>query len=241
MKRLLLTLLFVPMAVSAQNQRKHVRFLPLGELPPWKEELVEGVRKQIKAPPGALPPKMLSVPNGDDDFQKKDLVLRQPSGLMTFGEKTSGLKIFKGEQPAGAPWLSSPMPSSVFSLGVLFRDNADMTWNSPKMLMLADDSQAFPAGNIRFVNVSDLKAIVKVGKKSEIVPPGKTLIKPLKEGVNPVLAGYYDKNGAVVMIFQNSIRLLQNQRVQAFFYKGQGLKPRTAVKFMSFPEPLPRP
>ncbi|MEJ6578610.1 MAG: hypothetical protein QNL33_10775 [Akkermansiaceae bacterium] len=239
MKRLLLTLLALPTLAFAQNERKNVRFIPLGELPDWKEELKEGVRVQTKPPEGALPPTIISAPNGPENIQQKGLTLRQPTGFMTFGPQAEGLSLHEGEVAAGAAWLKSPMPTSAFSFGVLFRDNAEMTWKSPRMLMLSDTAEALPAGNIRFVNVSDLKAIVKVGAKSEVIQPGGVLIKPLQEGDNPILAGYYDKSGAVVMIFQNSVRLMRNQRVQAFFFKGQGDKPRTDVKFISFPEPVP--
>ncbi|MGC6466561.1 MAG: hypothetical protein ACON38_15845 [Akkermansiaceae bacterium] len=241
MKRLLLTLLFVPLAVSAQNQRKYVRFIPLGELPPWKEELIDGVRVQQEAPPGAIVPKSIAIPDGEDDVRRVDLNLRQPTKLMAFSEGTTALRLYKGEQATGTPWLSSPMPTSKHSYGILFRDNANMTWDSPKLMMLRDDAQALPAGSIRFVNVSDHKTIIKVGKKSEVIQPGKSLVKELKEGANPILAGYYEKDGRVVMIFQNTVRLLKGQRVQAFFFKGQGVKPRTGVKFLSFPEPMPRP
>ncbi|YCM43610.1 hypothetical protein V2O64_20080 [Verrucomicrobiaceae bacterium 227] len=241
MKRLLLTLLALPTLAFAQNERKHVRFLPLGELPDWKEELVDGIRRQTKPPEGALPPTLISAPNGAENIQKQGLVLRQPTGFMTFGPQAEGLSLHEGDVAAGVAWLKSPMPASTFSLGVLFRNNADMTWKSPKMMLLDDSKDALPAGSIRFVNVSDLRAIVKVGAQSEVIKPGGVLVKPLKEGANPILAGYYDKNGAVVMVFQNSVKLLQSQRVQAFFFKGQGLKPRSDVKFISFPEPLPRP
>ena len=241
MKRLLLTLLALPTLAFAQNERKHVRFIPLGELPDWKEELKDGVRVQSAPPEGALPPTTISAPNGPENIQKTGLTLRQPTGFMTFGAKTEGLSLHEGDVAAGTAWLKSPMPTAAFSLGVLFRDNTEMSWKTPRMLLLNDSSDALPAGSIRFVNVSDLKAIVKVGGKSEVIQPGGVLVKPLQEGDNPILAGYYDKSGAVVMIFQNSIRLMQNQRVQAFLYKGQGDKPRTDVKFVSFPEPLPRP
>jgi len=241
MKHLLLILLALPTLAFAQNEKKYVRFLPLGELPDWKEELIDGVRVQAEPPAGALPPTIISAPNGPEDIQKKGLTLRQPTGFMTFGAQAGSLSLHEGEVAGGVAWLKSPMPNATFSLGVLFRDNTEMSWKSPKMVLLNDSKDALPAGSIRFVNVSDLKAIVKVGGKSEVIQPGGIVIKTLKEGDNPILAGYYAKNGAVVMIFQNSVKLLQNQRVQAFFFKGQGDKPRTDVKFISFPEPLPRP
>ena len=241
MKHLLLILLAMPTLVFAQNEQKRVRFIPLGELPDWKEELKDGVRVQTKPPEGALPPAFISAPNGAENIQKQGLTLRQPTGFMTFGPQAAGLSLHEGEVAGGEALLKSAMPTSAFSLGVLFRDNTEMSWTSPKMMLLNDSADALPVGSIRFVNVSDLKAIVKVGAKSDVIQPGGTLVKPLKEGDNPILAGYYDKDGAVFMIFQNSVKLLQNQRVQAFFFKGQGDKPRTDVKFISFPEPLPRP
>ena len=240
MKHLLLILLALPTLAFAQNERKNVRFIPLGELPDWKEELKDGVRVQTKPPEGALPPSIISAPNGAEDIQQKGLTLRQPTAYMTFGPQAEGLNLHEGEAAAGNPWLKSPMPTATHSLGVLFRDNAEMSWKVPRMLMLSDTKEALPAGSIRFANVSDLEAVVKVDGKSEKIKPGGVLVKALKEGDNAILAGYFDKSGSVFMIFQNSVKVMQNQRVQAFFFKGQGDKPRTDVKFISFPEPLPR-
>lgn len=242
MKRLLLTLLAMPTLAFAQADRKFVRFIPLGELPVWDEELVDGIRVQKPIQAGDMPPSTISAPAGDDNIQQQDISLGRASSKMTFGPNVGTLTLFEGKNGAGKQFLTSPMPTATHSLGVLFRDNANMTWLQPKMLMLKDDKDTFPANHVRFVNVSDLRALVKIGgKAAEVIKPGDSLLKPIKPGENPIVVGYYNKEGVIQMIFQNSIRLIEGQRVQGFLYKGQGKEPRSEVKFISFPEPLPRP
>jgi len=240
MKHLLLALLFVPLAASAQKQFKSLRFIPLGELPAWEEELIDGVRVQKDPPPGSLPPKAICIPNGEEDMQSTDLVLRQPSKALKLSAELAALRIHEGKQPTGSPLINAKAPPSKYNLGVLFRDNATMSWDSPKLLMLSDDARALPAGSIRFVNVSDSKAIVKVGKgKAEQIEPGKTLVTELKEGPNNVIVGYYEGT-KVRMIYQNTIRIVAGLRVQAFLYKGQGKKSGDRVKFLHIPESTPK-
>lgn len=241
MKYLLLTLLALPTLAFAQDEQRHVRFIPLGELPEWEETLVDGVRVGGPIAPGALPPSDIAAPAGDDKSATIGLTLRQPSTFMTFGPKVGVLNLADGKIAGANAWLTVPMPKSTLSIGALFRDPNNMSWLAPKILMLSDDAADFPLGNVRFVNVSSLKVIVQVGKKPDVIAPGEVLIKPLRVGANPIVVGYYDRDGKIATIFKNEYRLVEGQRIQAFLFKGQGAEPRSEVKLVSFPEPIPRP
>jgi hypothetical protein len=122
-----------------------------------------------------------------------------------------------------------------------------MTWKQPEMLLLKDDPTSFPAGKIRLVNISERMILVQLGDpkarptpKIFGVPAGKSTQKPLKVGKNQIRVGYLDANGQKQWIWSNQVRLLQNQRIQTFFYKAQGEDPRQPVLFHFTPEPLPR-
>ena len=243
MKRILLTALgfyALASAASAQdNPPKHIRFLPLGELPAWKEELKDGVRKGLKPPPGSVPPEDTALLSGDQAIPF-DMTLRAFTKMLTMAPTTPKLEIRKGKETAATPWLStSRPPAAPLSLGVLFRDPATMSWDNPKMLLLPDDPSSFKAGEIRFVNVSDKTVLVKLGRSAFGIAPGKTASKPIKEGKTPILVGYLEGK-AQKEIWQNEIKVLSNQRVQCFFYKAQNPKATGAVRFHFAPEPMPK-
>lgn len=243
MKRLLLIALSASSLAHAQEQApaKHVRFIPLGELPVWKEDVQDGIRVQRKAPPGALPPSTVTYTQGDD-VRSLRFSLRSFSDTAVFPGSAEGILLKEGEGAASKPFLSSPMPASTRSLGVLFRDNKAMSWEKPKMLLLRDDGDAFPAGQMRFVNVSDKTVVIQMaGVKAFGVAPGKSSLKPIKVGNTAIKVGYLTEGGGSKAIWQNNVKVMRGQRVQCFFYKAQGKNPREAVKFHTSPESVPSP
>jgi len=241
MKRLLLTALCVSSFAQAQERvpDKHVRFIPLGELPVWKEDLKGGIRVQRKAPPGALPPSEVSYVYRDR-VKSMRLSLRSFTDMASFSGKGEGILLREGKGEEAKAFLKAGMPASTKSLGVLFRDNTKMTWDDPKMLLLKDDADAFPVGQMRFVNVSDRTVVVQMaGAKPFGLAAGKVAMKPIKEGSTGIKVGYVTEDGSKKAIWQNNVKVQKGQRVQCFFYKAQGKKPRDAVKFHSVPESVP--
>lgn len=246
MKKLLLTALGAT-ALSgvalAQEKAppKNIRFIPLGELPVWEEEFKDGVRVQKKAAPGALPPSTVTYGGGGEEEDAKNLrlSLRSFSDIATFPASSEAM-ILKTGGVAGKVWKQSKMPASTLSLGVLFRDNKDMTWDKPQLMVLRDDRDAFPVGKMRFVNVSDSIVLVQMqGEKAFGLAPGKTAMKSIKVGSTGIKVGYKTAEGGTKAIWQNNVKVRSGERVQCFFYKAQGKKPREAVKFVAKPETLP--
>lgn len=235
-------------SLSAQDvPPKHFRFIPLGELPVWKEELKDGIRVGLAPPKGSMPPKDAAILSGDAPINLS-LNLRAFTELVTISGDTPGLMLKQGKLGAQQDWFRSKMPTSTLSLGILYRDPANMTWEQPKMLLLNDTASAFPAGTVRFANVSDRNVLVQIGNPNARptprifgVKPGQSTSKPLKVGNNQIRVGYLAPGNRKVWIWTNQVRMLQNQRLQAFFYKTQGgAEARQPVKFHFTPELIPR-
>lgn len=231
---------------------KHLRFIPLGERPTWREELIDGIRVGLEAPEGSMPPSELSVSSGKEllnsvPFQPN---LRSMSKMLTIQGDTPKLLLKEGKIGVAQNWLATKIPAAPLSLGILYRDPASMNWANPKMLLLKDDKSSFPSGKIRFANTSDRMVIIQIGdwrasKPPQIfgIRPGTVSIKDLKVGNNQMRVGYTEAGGAKNWIWSNQIRILGNQRVQAFFYKAQnanGKPPSQKVLFHYLPEPAPR-
>ena len=226
-----------------QNQAadKHLRLIPLGQLPAWKEKLIDNVRVG-EAPPGSLPPSDVVLPDGKKDgVQTTPLALEVMSKTLRLDAKIPVLKFHEGELIAGQPWLEAPVHKSSRTLGVLFRDPVQMSWLKPRILLLDDSQQAFPPGNIRFVNVASHTALVQIGKMANAVKPGDSVMLPLKEGNNLLKIGYREnETGKQVLINESfSVRIQANQRIQAFFYQNQDKAAEKQLLFKWLPEPPP--
>ncbi len=218
---------------------KHIRFIPLGELPTWSEDLIDGIRQQRKSPPGSVPPSLVSY-TGREGVKNLRLNLRSFTGIATFPGESDGMILKEGKELSGNDFLKSGLPAAPLSLGVIFRDLETMSWDEPRLLMLGDDAKSFPVGQMRFVNVSDSTVVVQLdGVKPFGIAPGKVSMKPLKVGSSAIKVGYVPEGGGSKAIWQNNIKLQSGQRMQCFFYKAQGKKPRDAVKFHFASESVP--
>ena len=247
MKALLCFSLLLVSLVHAQEARplKHVRFIPLGELPPHGEYIEGGVRIHRPPPPGTVPPSPMVIAEDAKEGLPVKLRLKQFTEQFSLKPSAGGVKLFEGRALGGKPWLSSPFPVKSQTLGILYRDLNKMTWFEPKIKVVADDLASFPLGTVRFVNVSQHTAVVNIegSKTSQAVKPGGVLIKKLNAGNNAMLIGYRVGKNQPVAIYRNNFTLKPKQRIQAFFYKAQGENPRKAVNLFyraEFFDPPPK-
>ncbi len=227
-----------------QEPRKYVRFIALGEAPPWKEKLENGIRVQIPPPKWSLPPNPVSYKRGENEFKLK-LPLRRVSKLARFGAESPIALYEGGIEEDKKPWISARQLSSRFSLGVMFRDPKAMTWENPKMLVLQDDARSFPVGYVRFINVSDVKMLVKLGEGEAsrvlTVEPGKSKIEALSEESTLMKLGFRKGRSQDRTLFSNVLKLTRGHRANVYLFKAQGEKPRIPVVFSIDQETPPRP
>lgn len=243
-KHLLLISLCLPLFASAQEDPvKYMRFLPLGEVPTHEEQIVNGVRVHAEYPPGAVPPTDVSIATSGTDFESHNLRLGQYTKAIKIKKSAAGIKMTEGKTPGGKEFImTNLMPAKDYTLGVLYRDNADMTWLKPKLMVLPEDPASFPSGQIRFVNTSPYEVAVKLGDEQPFaVAPGKSEYKTLKVGETLAVIAVKNAAGAFKRILNNNITMRPNQRVQAFFYKAQGDNPKQPVKLMIRPETYQSP
>lgn len=246
---ILLVQMLCPASALAQgDEPKHLRFLALGELWTWDEKLKKGIREGQKPPDGAMPPEELSLASGDKliPFKLNYSIFTE---LITLKPAAKGLEIKSGKAPESPSWLRSRKPAAPLSLGVLFTDPATMMWPNPKMLLLKDDEDAFSAGQMRFVNVSDRVIYVQMGEKKAGKRPlyfgvaaGRSSIKPVAVGSTFIKVTGNDpsREGTEELIFQSAIRVMAGQRVQSFFYKARPVKGVSGIMHYHLVEPVPK-
>ena len=239
-------------AKAQDNPPKHLRFITLGERAPWREQLIDNVRKGLKPPPGSEPPKETSLVSGDQAIPFK-MVLRAFTPMLTISGSTENLEVRSGEGPGATPWITRPKPVAPLSLGVLYRDSATMSWNNPKILLLKDDSASFKTGQMRFVNISEKSLEIQLGAvpadptervnfETLMVAAGEVVMTPIQEGLNRIMVRYVElgNEGGKTQVWNNQFRVLSSQRVHCFFYQAQDAKATGPVRYRFAPEPMPR-
>lgn len=222
--------------LTAQDEpdSPQIRFIALGEVP--------GIFAPDPLPlPGHLrqdlPPRPLWLLSGEKK-QRLHLKLCQISEPLALDADAEKLVFEEIEQEFSEEWLAQKAPDATDSLGVLYREHHDMNWQNPRLLLLDDGPITFPAGTVRFVNVSDRLVLVQIGEtdaqsapKIFGIPTGKAVQKPLKPGKNQIRVGYLTAGKRKQWIWQNEVSLDESERGQAFFYKADGEDARPSVIF----------
>lgn len=244
MKAFLALALFVPSLVLGQEPAlKSLRLIPLGEGAEWAEKL-EGEKRIQIIKDGQMPSPEVSMANGRKDGKHTaDLFLRRMTPTMRFSPKVEHLQLYAGKELNGPPMVKAPFPRYQSSLGLLYTGRGEgKNWKEPKILLLDDGEKAFPLGQMRFANVSDQVALVKAGKKLLVINPGEAKQLSLKPGNNEVMIGYQVKGTKSQVVLHKAwqVRIMANQRVQAFFFNKNSKKREKLVGFISMPEPKPK-
>ena len=236
MKCLLIFSLCLTWTSSAQETpSKTVRFLPLGELPPFKQIIGTDRRKQGEHPKGSMPPEGTVLMTEPGEGTPLGLRLKTFTKSLKIKPSAKGVEIYEGGKVAGEPWFKSRFSAQKQALFVLCKDNATMTWDKPQVKVLPEDVRSFPLGTIRLANLSDREVAVRIGdEKAFKVKAGKVVLKPMKAGEVLVTLAVEDASGAWRTILQNNLTMSKKGRMHAFFYKAQTKDAKkTPVKFFS--------
>jgi hypothetical protein len=84
MKAILLLPLLLPLVVTGQEKLppKYLRFVPLGELPPWKKRFEKTEESSLRPSPGQMPPSKIEVNGGELNGFGGNLYLRKTDELL---------------------------------------------------------------------------------------------------------------------------------------------------------------
>ena len=215
-----------------------MRFLAVGDAPPFTFKIVNGVRQEQEAPKGSLPPREVVIPVRQGKKEGQDtLGLR----LGTIGAPklvSAGDVVIRGKNAGeeARPWASLKMPESSAALSVVFRDPRQKTWDAVLSITMADDLRAFPLGAVRFANATPFAAsVVFQGKKSDL-KPGQVLVVPGKTGgvfqEEQLAVGVLDSKGRLKRIFDSAISQGRGERTNVVIHWSDGERPRRPAKVL---------
>lgn len=231
-----------PPAAAEETPERHVRFLPLGELPPFRQQIRDGVRYELEPPEGSIPPRDVVLGFGKEPGDSTPLRL---------GETTAPLKAPPGVGPLllrqkdskedAKPWLSLLRPENGDFLVLLWRDSKAKTWAEARSLSLPDDRASAPAGSVRFVNCSPATVGVALGKEKLLLGPGKVFRRDVAAlGRDLVFQVYLaDTSGGVKILHAGALLQNAGERGLVLIYRADGVAARRPLKVVVRREVLP--
>jgi hypothetical protein len=220
-----------------------LRLLALGELPPFRQEIRDGVRRELDPPEGSLPPRVLEA--GLQPAAAKDA--KPPAFRLQLALPSPPAKVFPVadkvtlRDPANGDWAEVPCPAGAKVLAILWRP-AD-SWRNPAVLALPELTADHDPRAFRFVNVAAQTVGVVFGERRYQLQVGKVLSLTLPEqtkaaSVSILMAGPGDR---FTPCFSGLAEAKPGMATQFFVHRADGDKPRRPINVTPVSGPLASP
>ncbi|MDP0491863.1 MAG: hypothetical protein Q7Q71_12515 [Verrucomicrobiota bacterium JB023] len=234
----LITFLFATSLIfnlQAQEEKpREMRILPLGDNPPFRQEVRDGARYELAPEPGTVPPPTLLVPAvGEGATGKIRLRLNTPSQT---------IKLPSGDEPGklplkhedGKPWVEVPFTGQSKTLTLIWRGGR--LWNEVRSLTLPDGDQAVPANACRFVNTTSAPIGLVWGSDKKRLKPGEVVVLEFPSKETPLEVLYPTRGGDLRPCLKTIVE--QNDLImqQFLIYRADGEDVRMPVKVYPFRE-----
>lgn len=216
-----------------------LRVLAVGDAPPFRQEVRDGVRVELPAAPGALPPLKIEVSIEGRKTEVRRLQLGVASQRMV---ARAGFVTLRGVQEGGGtkPWMRIQMPEHPAALAVFIRDPRKGTWDEPRSIVLKDDLVTHPNGAVRLVNASIFRVRMMLGGKQFDLEPGKSrVIRGPQGGVlenEPFRVMIGDRQGNWRPIYDVALTQIGGERTNIVVYRADGERPRRPAKVLVLKE-----
>lgn len=222
---------------------RQVRFLPVGDLPPFEQVVRDGVRYELEPPVGSIPPREVMLGFGDEAQKATPLSLgRVTEGLKAPAGAGPMLVRRKGDGEEAAPWLNLQRPEEGDFLVLLWRDPAKGTWEQARSLVLPDSREAAPAGSVRVINLSPVTVGVVFAGEKIALQAGKSYQRPVEVGKDTeIQLGAVDAKGTLTRFHSGTVFQNPGERTLVVIYRADGVQPRRPLKAVIQREPLPAP
>jgi hypothetical protein len=239
---LLLCAALVPMLSDGQGDEQArtsaLRFLAVGDEPPWNEIEREGIRIEQTPLPGSIPPRelQLATETGAELGSPVRIRLNQVSSVLPVKPGRVDLHEVTEIGLSPDPWHRLRFPRKSAVLGLLWRDPVKKKWTKGRSLLLPDDLTSFPAGRVRIVNVSNYSVLLEYGtEKKGTLKPGVAIMVTRRAKV-PLNLFLKRNNGTRVRMFSQVILAGARERTNVVIYTADGIGPLNPIKVCALPE-----
>lgn len=236
-------------ALSQDAPQHRLRILAVGDQPPFKQEVREGVRYEIAPPADMVPPRTLLIPfpvKQGAAKQKEDMQLRLRLGqasaplIMPLPESR---RVALNSDYSGK-WLDIPLSSGNASLAIVWRKGPK--WTAANTVIVPDDAAARAEGNLHFSNVSAYPVGLEIEKEKIRLNPGMSYTRKLPaDRMTPLQVSYLLADGTHRLCHSAALEPCHGNFRRLVIYTADGNKPRNPVKVLQLEEssndPAPAP
>lgn len=218
-----------------------VRYMAIGEKPPFDFKEEDGVRVEVPPPPGSEPPASLWIPGLKGDKKKLKMELTGVNPYKEIDPNLGDAKLYLGADKKKI-WANMKIPTAKLSTAIFVRRKGQ-TWDKPGLKVIKDDLKSFPLNTIRIVNLSPYPAGITIADK-KTVKIGKEEVKALPVGEEDIVKIFYqNKSGRKASLYSNLLELKKNERMHAYLYLDDGPRSRGKVRLKRFRENfrMPKP
>jgi len=246
MKRLYFSAIWISaLAVLGAEEEtpRQVRFLAVGELPPFRQEIRDNVRYELEPPEGSIPPREVVLGSGEEKSAATPLRLGQISAALKIPPGSGSLVLRRRDAADDSdPWLRLTRPENGDFLVLLWRDAKQGTWRQVNSLVLPEDPVTAASGSVRFVNCADVAVGIKWGAEKLILEPRNVFKRELVGGVEQAFQVLLpDSAGPPKAIHSGVVTQNPSERSLVLIYRADGASPRRPVKVSVQREPVPSP
>ena len=232
--------------LSAEPEPKierKVRFFPVGELPPFRQDVRDGIRYELEPPAGSIPPREVVMGFDGEETEAASLRLGRISEPLKVPNGSGPLVLKQREAAAEVePWLRLTRPEAGDFLVLLWRDEKAGTWEKANALVLPDDPVSAPAGSVRVINISPYPVRIAIGAEKIFLDAGKSFKRTVPTGVEqPFQILLPDTSGNLKTLHSGVITQNTGERSLVLLFRADGESPRRPVKVSVQREPAPVP
>lgn len=223
------------LSLARQGQEKQVRtlrILPLGDNPPFRQELADGKRVEVAPDPGAVPPTHVLLPGAASDSESKvRLRLNTVSNVIEVpaGDEPGKLAL---RDPEGTAWAEIPYTAGPKTLTLVWRGGKK--WDEVRTLALPD--QPLKDGECRFVNTTNSPIGIVWGNDRKKLSPGENAVLSITGDQVSLAVLYPTPSGEARPCLTTTVERAPTLSQQFFIYRADGEDIRIPVKVLPLRE-----
>ena len=233
---------------AAKEEKKdappgRLRLLPIGDAPPHREEIIDGIRVHLPPPPGSIPPRTVTAWLNPEKRVEWSPQLGRLTQAVELPRELNRVALLDGQAaPDAPPWLTLDLKPGGETLAVLSRGGNEPSWSSPAAILLPDDAVAFPAGRVVLLNLAAIDIPVQLGNEKFSLAPRRPVFRdPGAVAALPLKAARPGPNQRPVFFHQGEILLNPGERAFVLVYAADGIQPRQPIKLLVLKERAPVP
>ncbi len=250
--RVLFSVLFLlgglPCWAQESAPLRTVRFIALGDPPPFRQEIRAGVRHELPPPPGSVPPltmgvqmlnqegKILPITDAEGTVAQSEVRLRlnQMTPPIFLPEQELTFQLLEGDEV----WHSLRLPVKGSFLAVFWRPSKSENWSEIRSRVVPDGKEKFKIGDLRFINVGPVITRFEIKGEEEFeLAAGQAKVRSLGTSTGaPTTVSYRDPRRGWRRFWSSALVQNRGERSTVFVYRADGEKPRRPLNLITLRE-----